>query len=66
MEHELLTIAIAAFLRRNGNALQFTETEIDAARADVADGARVLLTTTDSFGDGRRTAYRIELVREGL
>ena len=66
MEDELLTIAIAAFLRRNGNALQFTEAEIYAARADVADGARVLLTTTDSFGEGRRRAYRIELVREGL
>ncbi len=66
MKDELLTIAIAAFLRRNGNALQFTDAEIEAARADIADGARVLLTATDSFGEGRRTAYRIELFREGL
>jgi hypothetical protein len=66
MEKELLTIAIAALLKRSRNAIQFTDAEIEAARADIANGARVLATTTCQFGEGRRTTYRIDLVREGV
>ena len=66
MEEELLTIAIAALMKRGRNALQFTDAEIEAARADISHGARVLVTATTQFGVGRRTTYRIELVREGL
>ena len=62
---ELLTLAIAAFLKRTRGAIQLTDAEMEAARADIANGARVLLTTTDQFGEGRRTTYRLELVREG-
>ena len=66
MADELLTIAITALLKRSRNAIQFTDAEIEAARADIANGARVLLTTTDQFGEGRRTTYRMDLVREGV
>jgi hypothetical protein len=66
MEEELLTIAIAALLKRCRNAIQLTDAEIEAASADITNGARVLLTTTDQFGEGRRTTYRIDLLREGL
>lgn len=66
MEEELLTIAIAALLKRSYNAIQFTDAEIEAARADIANGARVLATVTCQFGERRRTTYRIDVVREGV
>ena len=66
MEEELLTIAIVALLKRSHSAIQFTGAEIKAARADIATGARVLLTTTVQFGEGRCSTYRFDLVREGV
>ena len=66
MDQDILTAALAAFLKRSRGAIQFTDAEMEAARAEIANGARVLVTVTTQFGDGRRTTYRIELVREGL
>ena len=65
MEEEYLITVIAAFLKRSRGPIQFSDAEMDAARADIANGARVLATTTTQFGEGRRTTYRIELDREG-
>ena len=66
MDEEFLTTVIAAFLKRSRTPIQFSDAEMDAARAEIANGARVLATAATQFGEGRRTTYRIELVREGL
>ncbi len=66
MEEQRLITAIAALLKRSRSPIQFTDAEMEAARSDIAGGSRVLLTTTDQFGEGRCTTYHIDLVQEGL
>ncbi len=63
---EMLTAAIAAFLARSRGGIQLNASEVDAARDAIANGARVVLTTTAKFGEGTETTYRIDLIREAL
>ena len=62
---DTLIIALAAFFARTRGSIELTDAEMDAARADMASGAVVVLTTTANVGkDGAQATYRLELRRE--